>query len=441
MGDPPTIQNPPPNLQTQIVRPEVRPQVATLAHDATPQTLLRVRPEVLRDQFNYQNLNGVVRSMRSLVTLHADRLSELTAMREQAGQGPARPTHEGATHLIREGRMIIADAERLAGALRTERSGETAPSREAPPTGRGGMAGVLKGGKGGEELTLFEKVFLARFGEAVILGEKLEKGQFRFLVKTEKAWGEFFQRFLAFTEQKTAKTAEVESLVYRGLLNSSLISDLKFLSGRIEKFARLQIQSSQVLQKLASLVPGDVVAQAMLASFLGGPEFAYLALSHRIVNPEAAREGEGTLVEAYKSPEQMKGEAIREGVRDVRQGIALSARTEQLIAKQLDLDVRPARLDVTSDRKTGPAPVGEGTKEGFAASGIFGKRRKKGGLFGGLFEQGGETGSGFVPWYQLLFRPKKITGKVRWWVPLLYVAATSAAVFFAFYVFRYLMQR
>jgi hypothetical protein len=73
--------------------------------------------------------------------------------------------------------------------------------------------------------------------------------------------------------------------------------------------------------------PGDVLGKEMLAQIaekLGGEEFSYLSLSHKVVNPEMGSTTKNPLAEAYKSPEQMKEAAIREGTREVSQGIALS---------------------------------------------------------------------------------------------------------------------
>lgn len=268
-----------------------------------------------------------------------------------------------------------------------------------------------------EELSPFEKSFLAHFEGGEPLGEKLSPGEAKFLEKSEKAWAEFFQRFLPFTAEKKAKVSDLEALIYRGLLKQAglraekgtLISDLKFLSGRTDKFARLEIQGSKVLEQLAEKVPGDLLAQAIVASFLEGPEFAYQSLSHRIVNPEALKEFRSALAEAYQSPERMKEAAIREGTKETRQGIALSARTEQLISERLGLP------------------------------GILPAKRKKG-MFGGM-EEGADAGPVFVPWYQLIFRPRKISGRPRWWVPLIYFVALSTAGLALFYLFKFLLPR
>jgi hypothetical protein len=67
-----------------------------------------------------------------------------------------------------------------------------------------------------EELSLFERIFMAHFEGGIPVGEKLAAGQFKFLSKSEKAWVEFFQKFLPFTLEKKVKTGDVEMLVFRG---------------------------------------------------------------------------------------------------------------------------------------------------------------------------------------------------------------------------------
>jgi hypothetical protein len=283
-----------------------------------------------------------------------------------------------------------------------------------------------------EALTLFEKIFLARFEGGLPLGEKLDPGQFKFLPKTDEEWAAFFQKFLPFALQKTVNVADLEALIFRGLLKNIMISDLKFLDGKTDKFARLEIHGTEILKRLASMMPGELLARALVAEWMGGPEFAYLALSHKVVNPEAMEKGASPIAEAYQSPGEMKEAAIREGAREATRGIALDARTEQLIVERLDL--KSVRGETALDSRSGKVEKGD---EGLG--GLFFKKRRRG-LFGG-WEAGGEAGPAFVPWYQLIFRPKKYKGKPRWWVPLIYFVTVSALGLSAFYVFKFLLQR
>lgn len=280
--------------------------------------------------------------------------------------------------------------------------------------------------------TPFERLLLDRLEGRTEPAQRLEAGQSKFLEKTEKAWIEFFQKFVAFTLTKTAQIGDLEAMIYRGLMKGAgeepkgtLVSDLKFTDGKTDKFARLEVQGSTILEQLASRMPGDLLARALVAEWIGGPEFAYLALSHKVVNPDWKRgEKEGLLASAYRSPDETKGEKIREGSSQVSQGIALDARTEQLIAERLE-------LNLGADLRT----AGSGRIGGLLTGG---KRRK--GLFGGMFGESYDAGPVFVPWYQQVFHPRKFRGKVKWYVPLLYFVAVSAAGLFALYLFKFLMQ-
>ena len=262
---------------------------------------------------------------------------------------------------------------------------------------------------------IVEKIFLAHFEGGAGLGEKLAPGEAKFLPKSEEAWAEFFQRFLPFTQEKKGKVSDLEALVFRGILKKAgaqgekgvLISDLKFLGGKSDKFARLDLSAfkgvpaSVIVEKLASLVPGDLLAQAVLAEWIAGPEFAYQSLSHRVVNPETMTLFRSAIAEAYRSPEEARREAFK-GAPEPTRGIAMSARTEQFVAERLGLGTLPPRRKRPADEEGAPV---------------------------------------FVPWYQLLFRPKKIKGKPRWWVPLLYMTAVSAAGLFIYFIFKFLLQR
>lgn len=251
------------------------------------------------------------------------------------------------------------------------------------------------------ELSSFEKVFLAHFDEGVPLGKTLERGKFRFLGKTQKAWAEFFQRFLPFSFERRVPMSEIRSLVYRGLLDEAavtpeeqrvLVSDLQFLNGSTDKFARLPLKGNSFPQRLAEMQPGDTLASHLLKEWLGQAELHYLSLSHKVVNPDAVKEFPSQIGQAYQSPYEMKEAAIRQGTREASQGIALDARTEQMIAEKLDLRLKPAKeaihLDPRANRET---------------------------------------------------RIEKFKGRPRWYIPLIYFVAASATALFCFYVFKILL--
>ncbi len=285
------------------------------------------------------------------------------------------------------------------------------------------------------ELTAFEKVFVAHFDGGEKLGQALPQGKFRFLGKTENEWKGFFQRFLPFTASKKVPASELEAMIYRGVLNEDalLISDLKFVNGKTDKFARLEIQGSELLQTLSQTLPGDVLAQAVIAEIVGGPELAYLTLSHRVVNPEAVKGN--SIAEAYQSPKERKSQLIREGTKQTTQGMALSAKTEQLMAERLDI-----KLTRPESRQDSPALAGSTITQR-----AKGKRRG----FLGLFSWGSEDvkdtsidkGSYFGFNLPAQLKRQRFPGKVKWFVPLLYFVGFSAAALFAFYIFKFLLQR
>ncbi len=274
-------------------------------------------------------------------------------------------------------------------------------------------------GEGPKEITLFEKVFLARFQDQAPLGEELPKGEARFLAKPEGKWVEFFQKFLPFTVERRGRATDLEALVYRGLLKGAseaqVVSDLRFVSGKTEKFARLGVPDTVVMDSLAQLTPGDRMAPETLVGIAkpgeGEGEFAYLAISHRIENPSAAKLASNPATESNRQAgldyQGLEGGRFRE-----TQGIALSARTEQLMAERLAIH---------------PRGVPTGPRMG----------RKRAGSSEGDFAEGGTV---FVPWFERALGFKKHSGKPRWWVPLLYFGLIASLVFIAFAVVRMLQD-
>lgn len=381
--------------------------------------------------------------MRRFIIFRPGRAHEVAAMGERTEAG--RGTDE-VLRVIRDGRMIALPSR---GTEEASRAGAAHPAQAAQNAAqlREVLSSLTK-----EELSLFEKMFMAHFEGGIPIGEKLAAGQFKFLSKSEKAWVEFFQKFLPFTLEKNVKTGDIEMLVFRGLFKDTpqqqaakgekapvifLVSDMKFLDGKTDKFARLQIPGQELLKTMSEQQPGKVLGKEMLARIaegLGGEEFSYLSLSHRIVNPDMVDKTKNPIAEAYRTPEQMKDAAIREGTRDVRQGIALAARTEQLIAEKLDINLKAqTRGDLGAVERRG----GEGQgMPGVDLGGLFlGKKKKKGmGTGAGYDEAGGQ--SPYVPWWLAPMQPKKFKGKPRWWVPFLYFLGASALALAAVYVVR-----
>lgn len=432
--------------------------------------VLRRHPELL-DRYNPKLLNHVIRNLKSMITLRADRTFDLAAKRDAAVKRDVSPEKnpgsekasslkealkEGAM-IMRNGKMIPADPETLKRLEKLEKLEKMAAALKPEDVKKlMGMPDSQVSPEQKEALSLFEKVFLARFegGASLEEGAQLGEGQqAKFAAKSEKAWGEFFQKFLPFTLTKTVPLSEIRALIYRGFVKlqgkgdakgevtGELISDLKLASGKTDKFARLEVQGGKVLEELASKMPGDMLATALIAEWIGGPELAYQALSHKVVNPEMAKLASNPAVESYQSPEAARETAIREGVRESTPGIALSARTEQLMAERLDIDLRPSRMDLGSDvrNQDGREGITSSRKDG-GFGGLF-KKKKKGLLASMMTWEESQEGSVFVPWYQHVFKRKKFPGKVKWWVPLLYFVGFSATVFFVFYVFKYLLPR
>jgi hypothetical protein len=386
--------------------------------------------------------------MRRFIVFRPGRAHEVAAMGERA-EG-----EREAPRVIRDGRMIAIPTRGTeeAGRAGASHSAEAARTAHGAAQLREALASLTR-----EELSAFEKIFMAHFEGGLSIGEKLQAGQFKFLTKSEKAWAEFFQRFAPFALEKKVKAGDIEMLVFRGLFKDTpqqqatkgeaggkapllfLVSDMKFPDGKTDKFARLQIQGQELLQTMSEQQPGSVLGKDLLtriAEKLGGEEFSYLSLSHRIVNPDMVDKTKNPIAEAYRTPEQMKEAAIREGTRDVSQGIALAARTEQLIAEKLDINLKQARGDLGAVERRG----GEGQgMPGVDLGGLFlGKKKKKGmGTGAGYDETGGQTP--YVPWWLAMTRPKKFKGKPRWWVPFLYFLGASALALAAVYAVRYWM--
>lgn len=386
----------------------------------------RFTPENLPPTSGYtaKVFNQVMKNLKSLVNFRPDRASELAAKKEGA---EARRAGHPSAMVMKNGKMVAAGAAGLHG------KGEVVAE-----TGKG-TAPLTK-----EELSLFEKIFIARFEGGAELGETLQKGETaKFLPKTEEGWKQFFDKFKAFVMEKKVRVADLEALTYRGVLKdaakkegkdiATLISDLKFTDGKTDKFARLQIQSSEIMEKLASLIPGDLLGQALVAEWLGGTEFAYQSLSYKVVNPEMAKSSPTDLSAAYQSPEKMKEAAIREGVREVSPGIALSARTEQLMAEHLDINLRGAREERGKSEERGGAHSGSLSMDRKKRKGLFG------GLLGGFFGSEGE-GLSFALGTGPTAR-KQFKGKVKWWVPLIYFVVISAVGLSAAYIFKFLLQK
>lgn len=210
----------------------------------------------------------------------------------------------------------------------------------------------------GQELSLFEKVFLAHFESGAVVGNALPPGLEKFLKKGVQEWSGFFNNLTPFTQKKILPMAEIQTLLFRGVIQTSkegknltwLVADIQLPAqkGRLqptwEKFARILVSGesaaeSALLQKTLSLLqknPGEALPLSEFAELLpqknGGLECE--TLSYKIVDSNAITAENKVIAESYQSPEQVRMASMREGTRQSTPGIALDARTEALMASQ-----------------------------------------------------------------------------------------------------------
>ncbi len=386
-------------------------------------------PERLLNRYSHTDPNPVLKRMARLA-VPLMKSFEIGAMRE--GRDP-RFLDGLKDRIIRDGRMIEVP-------MRPPKGGVAASEGTQATTDLKNILQAAVGGVVGEEISLFEKIFLAHFEGGAPVEASLEAGQSaKFLPKTQKGWMEFFQKFMAFTLLKTGDVREIRSLIIRGLMTPSgeltaegrallegapmiLISDLVFADGTTDKFARLKLQSAEMAELFSKMSPGDALsgeALEALTAALGADALEYLGLSHKIVDKDAAK---SPATEAYQSPFEAKDQAIRDGVREVKLGIALSAKTEQIIAERLDINLRPGVAPVTRSE-----PGGEMGLSGL----LFPKKRRR-----GWFGDDGLSSDAHVPWYAQFFKAKQFPDKPRWWVPFLYFGIGSAIALAVFSLVR-----
>lgn len=269
------------------------------------------------------------------------------------------------------------------------------------------------GGKVREEgnLTLFEKIFMARYTEGYRFEEGQPEGRFVFGKKGEGEWGGFFEKMRPFAFEKTVSLSEIRDLIFRGLFGEKMVSDLRFANGKSDKFARLSIASQEAAAKLAQLTPGEIVAPTLLAA---GSEITYTALSYKPVGQAA--------VDAAAQASAQAREQLDRGFLNV------SAQSQNLALRELNLEQKYGAGRATLMTETVPGV------------------RKKGGLLGAIFGRKKRSGSGlgeeeggmplFVPWFLSPIKQRRLGqgGRVKWYVILTYFVVTTTfllAVIFA----------
>lgn len=242
-------------------------------------------------------------------------------------------------------------------------------------------------------LSRFEQILLKRFEEGSKVAKEAQDGRFFFLKKTAEQWRNFFGHFVKRTVKRRVSVDHIEGWVYRGLVRknarATVISDLAFVNGQIEKFARFRLSPAgqNLANRLQQMEPGVRIAGSELKE-LTAEEMEYLAIQHA--------ESDAGWIWAPTQGKFLK-----------------TAQVEEKVAGDLGL-------------------LAEGDKKEKALKGL--KKRRGGGLG---WEEGPseEPGSRFVPWYQTALQ-KKPGGPVRWFVVVSYCTAVALAVLGLLYLAR-----
>jgi len=221
-------------------------------------------------------------------------------------------------------------------------------------------------------LTAFEKALVERFEKGTALERALDRQEASFLKKTLKEWQQFFAAFTKRTVKRTADSKELQQVIFRDWVQGkkqTLVSDLLFQSGHLEKFARLVLEGNAVaLAKWASFSPGARVDPKSLAEMFGEKEIRYLAI----------REGEG--VRYTTSSQPTKGMFLESAHAEEKAAVALGLP----LSDQLRAKTRVLREGNKKRRGAGAGAdlleeeVGNETPQVFVP-GLFGERAQKAG--------------------------------------------------------------
>ena len=353
------------------------------------------------------------------------------------------PSHKQATpgtHTVEEtiqknhdryGMSLINKVMQGLRSLMLQRSGDTAQARAA---GRAQL---------GQELSLFEKVFLAHFESGALLGDKLPPGLEKFLKKGEQEWSGFFNNLAPFAQKKSVPMSDIQALLFRGVTQTSpaskegknltwLIVDMQLpaqpgrLQPTLEKFVRILLPAdSAALQKtLDQLIqknPGDTLSLSQLSDLLNqrNGSLECESLSYKIVDSKAVTAENKAIAESYQSPEQLRMASVREGTRQSTPGIALDARTEALMASQ---------------------------HLGHSQGSFIGSIKSSGNILkkkaAGEEEKSSENLQTQVPPY-LLNLPKSrlpsFRGKPKWYIAFIYSVISTLVIIGAYYIVRHLL--
>lgn len=298
----------------------------------------------------------------------------------------------------------------------------------------------------------FEQFFIARFQGGRAWVSQLAEGIVRFGQKSPETWGKFFQEAAPLTLTKKGNVEEIKNFRYRGFYSEAgvvkgaeravvkrvlLVGDLQLQNAmQVEKFARIPVegmgQFQQLLVRLASILPGDLLSHPLLMEWLlGRTEFSYLLLSHKVVDPNLAREVNSPMVQAAMA---RAGEELMRYGREATRGIALSAKTEERVAQQLNLKLRPVS---SGESQLDSRSLSGGGTTGIAMKGLSTLRGRKRSRSG----EEAELVPGFVPWYQLFSQQRKWKGRMKWYVVLSYFVAASAFGLFIVYLLKFLLRQ
>ncbi|OGQ65845.1 MAG: hypothetical protein A3F89_07765 [Deltaproteobacteria bacterium RIFCSPLOWO2_12_FULL_50_11] len=420
--------------ETLIHRHVLQPRLPAQGQE-TPQIRVQL------DQYNPQILNRVMDNVRQLVTLRPTTQHHIQTLVQNREEGPPTATREFS---LRGGQLQEIQPRQL----------QEAVAQESPPLQRGnlpqGRQGVMVPGEGREvrELTLFEKIFLARFKDGIPLGRALEKGEHCFRPKSEGDWKGFFQRVGDYLYSKTSEVKDIKEMIYRGLVGEKsqgqegaqkpvLVSDVVFQSGKADKFTQMAIASQSVAKTLGQLLPGNKIGESLIQEMGIKGALLYQALSYKPVALQKALEQQDPM--ALLLQQQAKAAArAAEGMQ--RGTTALSAQAQQMAAEGLDMpQVRLSGALTGIEGRQAATDSIEG-RAGMAIGGeIVEKREKKGlgRLFGFLWkkdkERGGEEAFGstvFVPFFDwTLTRRGRARGRPKWYLALFWFMVIFAAVF------------
>ncbi len=419
------------------------------------------------NRYDTQSVNRVMRALSALMLHRNDRGAEIGFLQRrhegrQASDPASRsPSGRPGTMVMREGRMVALPEK-------SENAGHSQAQTSSSPSVRP-QARLSPSAAGNQDLSSFEKSFLAHFEGGALLGEKLPPGLQRFLKKAIQEWKALFAHLAPFETKKSAKASDLQAVIFRGLVEAEggqgaplLIADLKLPAapGRLqptwEKLVRLALSSTggsieaqnSLFTAFTGMNPGEALPEALvreLIAFLGS-EISYTALSHRVTDPQAVNDQNRAIVESYQSPEQVLENALREGSRRATPGIALDARTERLMAETLDFPrFSESRIEggaedkgIVSERPDASVPTDPRSPESTrTAKGSSSKRKNLWGKFPNQ-ESGDPSFPLLLPWLQKS-NPQSFRGRPRWYIAFSYGIIGLAAVIGFYYLARHFL--